>query len=451
MEAGQVIGGAVGELAARGKRAYESAQSTIGKYFEPKKRRGSKKKSGDDNAHPPPYNNSRNMSNNTQHGGPGAIISYKEGIRFATNTVFSTNYFYHARCLPPTWTDGDKNKSRQIGYGQPLYMEMVLDYNDDTGLPTPSLPLIGSANTLDRFEGHCFAIEWPGNRMHEDPDTNNVGKLSVFGKWLTLSSGALSKTQNVAFSSIMSNLQWKKLIVTNTFLRFDFTNFSVFDYKIHIITYTNKRKGIKYSEEFTQWINGFDDDTEADAIAAYDFYVNGKLLLPPPCKIIKHKSFLLKTAHLSTQTQSWDIFATGTNAGYGSAIKSAQRKSIRMKFKRGFTFKRDNLVTLPTDENTWLESTAVPEEQMTYVQIIAVPFSPTRLISQTQPKRPLEGTVFSKNVESSTAENITWIQNFNENYTANKIGDANNRIPIPGVQCVMRKKVYFCLDKDISI
>jgi len=452
MEAGQVIGGAVGELAARGKRAYESAQSTIGKYFEPKKRRGRKKSSGDDNAHPPPYNNSRNMSNSTQHGGPGAIISYKEGLRFATNTVFSTNNFYHARVMPPTWTDGQKNKSRSVGYGQPLYMEMVLSYDQTSGLPAPSLPLIGTDNTLARFEGHCFAIEWPGQRMHEDPDTNNVGKTSVYAKWISLLSGTLSKTQNIDFGAIMTNQQWKKLIVTNTFIRLDFTNYSIYDHKIHIITYTNKRKGIEYAEEFTQWVNGYGNDTEANAIVNYDFYTNGKLLLPPPCKILKHKQFILRSAHMNSGTQSWSpLDSTYYQYGYASAVKGSNRKTLKMKFKKGFTFKRDNLVTLPTNEDVWLESTAVPEEMMTYMQIIAVPFSPVRLISHIKNKGPYDGTDYSKNVESSTSENITWIQTFNENYTMNKAGTANVRIPCPGIECVMRKKNYFCLDKDISL
>jgi len=436
----------VGELAQAGKRAATAAQQTIDGMvgWVGERRRRRKKR----NSTAPVYNNS-NMSNTT-HGGPGAIIvSTKEGMRFATNTVFSSNYFYHARCMPPTFTDGEKNMSRTNGYGQPLYMEMVMDFDNTTGLPTPSLPLTGSTNNLVNLEAHCFAIEWPGLRFHEDPDTRNASNLSVYSKWKGLTTPTMSKTQNVSFATVMANAQWKKLIVTNTFLRFDFINYSVYDHRIHVILYTNKRKGIKYTEEFTQWVNNFDDDTEADAIINYDFFCNGKLLLPPPCKILQHRSFVLKSA-FGTHPVSWGPFSSSNTNGMGSVTRTAQRRTMRMKFKKGFTFKRDNLQALPTDEDVWLESTAVPEEQMTYCQIIAVPFCPNRLISQVNPNQIWDGTNFQIDY-SGAPQNITWNSTFIESYTCNEVGSTAKRIPTPGIDCVMRKKVYYTLDKDISL
>jgi len=436
----------VGELANAGRRAATSAQNTIESMVGWVKDTRKKRKTRNSTA--PVYNNT-NMTNTT-HGGPGAIIvSRKEGMRFATNTVFSANYFYHARVMPPTWTDGSHNASRSVGYSQALYMEMDTDYSNSTGLPVPSLPLIGSTNTLETLEAHCFAIEWPGQRFHEDPDTNNVGKLSVYSKWKALLTPTLSKTQNINFATVMESPQWKKLIVTNTFLRFDFTNYSIYDHRIHIIIYTNKRKGIKYTEEFVQWINSFDDDTEADSVINYDFWVNGKLLLPPPCKILQHRSFILKTCfgqqpiHQSAQQKdTYHHFIAGI-------VKNSQRKTVKMKFKKGFTFKRDNLQTLPTTEDVWLESTAVPEEQMTYCQLVAVPLV-NRMIVQNYPNLVYDGTTF-KPVWSNVGENTTFNQNFLETYTMNKTGTTNTRIPCPGIDVVMRKKTYFMLDKDISL
>jgi len=439
----------VGELANAGRRAATSAQQTLEGMVGWVKDKRKKRKTRNSTA--PVYNstNSTNMTDTT-HGGPGAIISYKESMRFAVNTVFSTNNYYHARCSPPTWTDGSKNASRSAGYGQPLYMIMDTDFTNTTGLAHPNLPLVGATNTLENLEGHCFAIEWPGLRFHEDPDTNNVGKLSVFSKWKGLTTTTLSKTQNISFAAVMTNPQWKKMIVTNTFLRFDFINYSVYDHRIHIIIYTNKRKGIKYSEEFIQWVNLFDDDTEADAIINYDFFVNGKLLLPPPCKIIQHRSFVLKSAFGERPIQ-WGPFQKELyNHGIGAVTKPAQRRTVKMKFKKGFTFKRDNLQTLPTDEDVWLESTAVPEEQMTYCQVVAVPYFPNRLITQLYPNQCYDGTTFKKEY-SSVAENTTWNQVFVEQYTMNKTGADNARIPCPGIDMFMRKKTYFMLDKDISL
>nr|QXP07711.1 MAG: putative capsid protein [Arizlama virus] len=402
------------------------------------------------NSTAPVYNNT-NMSNstNTTHGGPGAIVSYKEGLRFATNTTFSTNFFYHARSIPSTYTDGERNKSRQVGEGQPLYMNMDLGFSSSLGIEAPALPLtINAGNTLDNMEGMCFLIEWPGHRMHEDPDTANAAKTGVYARWLELTT-VLSQTQNIQFADVMLNPQWKKLIVTNTFLRFEFFNTSIYDYRIHIITYTNKRKGLKYSQEFVQWINGIDSDTDGDKLVAYDFYVNGKFTLPPPCKVLTHKTFMIKSA-MTDKSRHWSPF-DGVQWYHGNhAITGpAQRRVVRMRFKKGFTFKRDNQVSIPTSEDVWLESTAVPEEQMTYCQVIAVPYKPNKVIAQLRTQYGYNGSSYFKDWNSSTAENITWIQNMNEVYNANEVD--SKRVPIPGVSCIVRKKNYFCLDKDIAV
>jgi len=441
----------VGELAQAGRRAATAAQETldgmVGWVKEKQKKRKTRNSTG------PVYNNTNytNMSNSTNstHGGPGALISYKEGLRFATNTTFSTNFFYHARCIPNTYTEGDRNKSRQVGEGQPLYMIMDTGFESSLGIEAPALPLtVNAGNTLDNMEGLCFLIEWPGHRMHEDPDTANAAKTGVYSRWLELTT-VLSQTQNIQFADVMLNPQWKKLIVTNTFLRFEFRNFSIYDYRIHIITYTNKRKGLKYSQEFVQWINGIDQDTDGDKLVAYDFYVNGKFTLPPPCKVLTHKTFMMRSA-MTTNSRTWaGVDNTQWTYGNFANIGPAQRKIVRMRFKKGFTFKRDNQVSIPTSEDVWLESTAVPEEQMTYCQVIAVPYKPNKMISQLKPQNGYNGSSYFKDFNSSTAENITWIQNWNESYAANVVD--SKRVPIPGISCILRKKNYFCLDKDIAV
>lgn len=402
--------------------------------------------------------------------GPGACLTYPQIVRMQASQTFSVYHVYMAHCTPSTGTAGTSNTSRSAGEGQPLYFKLNnLFYNGITA-DCPTLPFTGGTNnltTLTKMEGLCFNIQWPGENMHEDPltQTLNSNTTSTYAYWYPIQDYSTNPVSNIDFSSVMLNQFWRKMVIGNVFLQYDFRNLSRYDYVIQIIWYTNKRKGINYANEFSQWINSSISNTNSNTITARDFYVDGRLPMTPPCKILRHKRFVLPSCLNSTGVQSY-YPATGDAPAnvLSAAVMRSNCKTVRMKSTSGFTLRRDTLnnADLVTNAKDWLNSTAVPEEQMIYCQVLACPMYQACILTnegwnQPQPKNkgtPLQAYNFNayQTKATDTTNNTvgTLIQQASEeNYFLQDVNSAQQ--PIPGVECRIRRKLYFKVDKEIEL
>jgi len=386
-----------------------------------------------------------------QNGGPGQQVGV-DRVRFLASQTMSTYSRYRATSYAPD--DLGSNEFRRLGAGQPLYMQISTPFEDSANLPT--LPLTtASPQSMDSMEGICFNIQWPGQRMHEDPATNVAANAGIYSVWSQITSANFDKTVNVDFGKVLENPYWRKMIIGNVHLRMEFYNHSAHDHMVHIIWYTNKRKGISYCNEFTQWIQSIENNTQSNRQIAADFYQKGLFQMKPPCKVLRHKKFILRACK---PTLSWNALGTGGNFNEGSFgyLGGGQRKVVKMKSSSGYTLKRDTLKTLTPqlDEDTWLESTNVEEERMIFCQIIACPIRRRVRVCFQKQKGPAQANDYSLNETTidATEVPVTNLQYADEVYGSYPDGrDPPGFIPIPGIEVDIRRKVYFKVDKEIEL
>lgn len=405
----------------------------------------------------PIFNNQTNSSGydipmDITNGGPGQQTRGNEAMRLASSQIMSTDTRFQCTSYSPK--TGGRNTYRRKGYDQPLFMEINGPFQALPNLVV--LPLTSVSGNVMNIGAVCFNLQWPGTRMHEDTSTKNSANTDKYAVWNTLVMSSYNRTVNVDFGKVLANEYWRKMVIGNVHLRLEFHNHSVNDHMIHIIWYTNKRKGIKYVNEFSQWIMSIEAVDEPNRQLASDFFQRGKLPQKPPCKILRHKMFVLKAQ--KPMENFGGLSNNNYNHGNYQYKSGGQRKVVKMKSTSGYTLKRGTLgsITPQTTEDAWLESTEVEEERMIFCQILACPVRQRVRMLTLNTQSPSAGTAGDQKIMESangfTLNTGTFLQQIDEDYRSYEItGTPAEFTPIPGIEVDIQRKVYFKVDKEIEL